>query len=35
MGSRWILFGYKIVNEKYIIVPHEAETVKKIFNLYL
>lgn len=35
MGSRWILFGYKIVNEKYIIVPHEAETVKKIFNLYI
>lgn len=35
MGSRWILFGYKMEYCNYIIVPNEAETVKRIFSSYI
>lgn len=35
MGSRWILFGYKMEYGNYLIVPHEAETVKRIFSSYI
>lgn len=35
MGSRWILFGYKMEYCNYLIVPHEAETVKRIFSSYI
>lgn len=35
MGSRWILFGYKMEYCNYIIVPHEAETVRRIFSSYI
>lgn len=35
MGSRWILFGYKMEYGNYLIVPHESETVKRIFSSYI
>ncbi len=35
MGSRWILFGYKMEYCKYIVVQEEAKTVKRIFNSYI
>jgi len=35
MSSRWILFGYKVFDGIFEIVPEEAETVKRIFNEYL
>ncbi len=35
MGSRWILFGYKMEYDKYIAVPDESETVVRIFESYI
>ncbi len=35
MSSRWILFGYKVFNEIFEIVPSEAEIVSRIFNEYI
>lgn len=35
MGSRWILFGYKMEYGNYLIVPHESETVRRIFSSYI
>lgn len=36
-GKPWGLkiLGYKYINDKVTIIPHEAETVRLIFNLYL
>lgn len=35
MGSRWILYGYKMEDDVYSVVPKEAETVIKAFELYI
>lgn len=35
MSSRWILYGYKVENDKYKIEQSEAQMVKKIFALYI
>lgn len=35
MSSRWILYGYKVENDKYKIEQSEAQMVKKIFELYI
>lgn len=35
MGTRWCLYGYKVVNDKHTIIYKEAETVKNIFASYI
>lgn len=35
MGSRWILFGYRMECCKYLVVPSEAKTVVRIFEAYI
>ena len=35
MCLRRILFGYRVENDKYVIVPKEAQTVKRAFGLYI
>ncbi|MCM1365324.1 MAG: recombinase family protein [Faecalibacterium sp.] len=35
MSSRWILFGYKMEYDKYIVIPDEAKTVVRIFESYI
>ena len=34
MSSRWVLFGYKVENDKYYTIPSEAQTVQRAFKLY-
>jgi len=35
MSSRWILYGYKVFNDVFEIIPEEAETVRIIFDEYI
>ena len=35
MSIRWILYGYKIENDKIFLEPKEAKIVRKIFSDYI
>lgn len=35
MSSRWVLYGYKVYNDIFEVIPDEAETVSRIFNEYM
>ncbi len=35
MSYRWILFGYQVENNKYVVVSREAAVVQRIFDLYI
>ena len=35
MSSRWVLYGYKVYNDIFEIIPDEAEIVSRIFNEYM
>lgn len=35
MSSRWVLYGYKVFDDIFEIIPNEAQTVSRIFNEYI